>query len=153
MSGVKRKQESPQLPPESPKRSRMDTPASPVADTENIQRLDYKDSDNGVQPRAVKPVPFQKPTPLITFSYISSPSSTDPHARDRQFEFGNASMKRFVSPPPRAKLPYGYDRWIRRPEEKGRLDSLLRAFQRVQQTAGFDPNMISVCCWRGVMTK
>ena len=71
-------------------------------------------------------------------------------------------MRYYVDPPPGADLRYGYERWIKRPEEKSRLDGLLRAMERIMEKA--DTSMrpgsgkkwlrdISVVTWRGVMTK
>lgn len=69
-------------------------------------------------------------------------------------------MRYYVEPPQRADLRHGYDRWIRRPEEKGRIDGLLRAVVQIGlekkgheeiSTAWFRD--IGVVSWRGVMTK
>ncbi|KAI0079591.1 RAI1-domain-containing protein, partial [Panus rudis PR-1116 ss-1] len=75
-------------------------------------------------------------------------------------EFNNAALRYYVDPPPRANLQYGYDRWIRRPEERGRIDSLLQAVSRIKEkmdSRGIDGNAwlrdIGVVSWRGVMTK
>ena len=89
-------------------------------------------------PRAV---PFQRPQPLISFSYN----------KDRKLEFSDAAMRYYVDPPPGADLGYGYDRWVRRPEEKGRLDGLLRAISEMRRR-GDSPD-IGVISWRGTMTK
>ncbi len=87
-------------------------------------------------------VPFQRPLPLISFSYD----------KDRQLEFSDAAMRYYVDPPPSADLGYGYDRWVRRPEEKGRLDGLLRAISEIRRRETSDPT-IGVISWRGTMTK
>lgn len=90
-------------------------------------------------------VPFQKPTQIMSFSYPPS------HIQ----EFTNSSLRYYVDPPLGANLGYGYDRWIRRPDEKGRLDSLLRAYTRAEDsgTCPVSLNDIAVVCWRGVMTR
>ena len=60
-------------------------------------------------------------------------------------------MRYYVDPPRDADLGHGYERWIRRPEEKGRLDGLLQAISEIQRRDG-DP-VINIVSWRGVMTK
>jgi RAT1-interacting protein len=91
----------------------------------------------------IRPVAFQQPTPLVTFSYNSS----------RVLEFNNSSLRYYVDPPPGADLKYGYDRWIRRPEEKGRIDGLLKAYMKVREkNPGVSLNG-GVVAWRGVMTR
>jgi RAT1-interacting protein len=87
-------------------------------------------------------VPFQRPLPLISFSYTE----------DRKLEFNDAAMRYYVNPPPDADLRHGHDRWIRRPEERGRLDGLLRAILEIRRRGTGDP-VISIVSWRGVMTK
>lgn len=69
-------------------------------------------------------------------------------------------MRYYVEPPQRADLGHRYDRWIRRPEEKGRIDSLLRALVQigVEKKGHEETNTtwlrdIGVVSWRGVMTK
>ena len=91
---------------------------------------------------ASRAVPFQRPLPLISFSYN----------KDRELEFSDAAMRYYVDPPPGAYLGYGHERWIRRPEEKGRLDGLLRAISEIRKRGTGDP-VISIVSWRGVMTK
>ncbi|KAL1938626.1 hypothetical protein VTO73DRAFT_11441 [Trametes versicolor] len=99
-----------------------------------------------------QPVPFQQPTGLLTFSYTPK----------RVLEFTDTALRYYVDPPPGADLKYGYDRWIKRPEERTRLDGLLRGVERVMSKA--DANVgpgsggkwlkdISVVTWRGIMTK
>ncbi|KAI9463298.1 RAI1-domain-containing protein [Lactarius psammicola] len=90
-------------------------------------------------PRAV---PFQRPLPLISFSYN----------KGRELEFSDAAMRYYIDPPPGADLGFGYDRWVRRPEEKGRLDGLLRAVSEIRKHEASDP-AIGVISWRGTMTK
>ena len=89
------------------------------------------------------PVLFQQPTPLTTFSYDSK----------REFRFDNSSLRYYVDPPHGADLRYGYERWVKRPEEKGRLDGLLKAWLKVRN--GFPEGSMNggVIAWRGVMTR
>ena len=95
-------------------------------------------------------IPFQQPSSILTFSY------TPKH----ELVFDDSALRYYVDPPPRADLNHGYDRWIRRPEERGRLDSLLRAVSKQRSrinTQGADGNAwlssIGIISWRGVMTK
>ncbi|CCM01915.1 uncharacterized protein FIBRA_03986 [Fibroporia radiculosa] len=97
-----------------------------------------------------KPVPFQQPVSLITFSYTPS----------RKLEFNNSALRYYVNPPRNANLRHGYERWIKRPEEKGRIDGLLRATSKLRNdmNAGASKGVdwirsIGVVSWRGVMTK
>lgn len=90
--------------------------------------------------------PFQQPSQLITFSY------TPDHVQ----EFTNSAMRYFVDPPPSANLSYGYERWIRKSDDRGRIDALLKAISKVthdiEEQNGTFPE-IGVVSWRGVMTK
>ncbi|KIK55131.1 hypothetical protein GYMLUDRAFT_48077 [Collybiopsis luxurians FD-317 M1] len=97
-------------------------------------------------------VPFQQPTPLISFSY------TPEHI----LQFDESSLKYYHPPPPNAQLGYGYERWIRRPEERSRIDSLLEAVDRVTDPEGtgkdgrqrkLDLGDVGVVAWRGVVTR
>jgi hypothetical protein len=89
------------------------------------------------------PVPFQQPTPLTTFSYDSK----------RELRFDDSALRYYVDPPHGADLRYGYERWVKRPEEKGRLDGLLKAWLKVRN--GFPEGTMNggVIAWRGVMTR
>jgi len=71
-------------------------------------------------------------------------------------------MKYYTEPPRGAKLDYGYERWIQRgeKEEKGRIDSLLLALERIRHGEGQSGDAgkervkgLGVVSWRGVMTK
>jgi RAT1-interacting protein len=115
--------------PQDHKRSRL---SSPISHT-----LPFTPVDNA-QPKSI---PFQQPLPLTTFSYTPL----------RQLEFTDSALKYFVQPPPNANLNHGYERWIRRPDEKGRIDSLLRAWDKVRGDGRVGG--IGVISWRGVMTK
>jgi len=109
--------------------------------------------------QAVKPVAIQYPSSLLTFSYNA----------DRTLLFDDSSMKYYVAPPLDADLRYGYDRWIKRPEERGRLDGLLKAVTRYAKDLdeadrappqGLEGKrgrlwlrQMRCVSWRGVMTK
>lgn len=86
-----------------------------------------------------RPPPFQQPLPLLTFSYTPS----------RVLEFTDSALKYFVDPPRGADLGYAYERWIRRPEARGRLDGLLEAWDKARGGLA----EVSVVTWRGVITK
>ncbi len=116
---------------ESPSKSRR---------ADKTERLTYP-YPSSVQKRA--PPPFQKPMAIISFSYDPS----------RTLKFDDSSLRYFVDPPIGAQLSYGYDRWIRRPEEKGRIDGLLKAFSRAKAQRNVSLADVAVVSWRGVMTK
>ncbi|KAF5340876.1 hypothetical protein D9758_012156 [Tetrapyrgos nigripes] len=105
------------------------------------KRLSFPDTSS----RPTKAVPFQLPTQVISFSY------TPEHVQ----EFTNSALRYFSEPPLGAQLGYGYERWIRRPEERGRIDSLLKAFDRVKNEGKSPVSLddIGVVSWRGVMTR
>lgn len=90
-----------------------------------------------------RPVAFQQPSPLVTFSY-------DPL---RVLEFDDSALRYYVDPPPGADLKYGYDKWIKRPEEKGRIDGLLKAWLKAKEQLPEESMKGAVISWRGVMTK
>ena len=90
---------------------------------------------------AAHPPLFQRPKTLLTYSNDES----------HTLKFSDSSMKYFVLPPPKADLSYGYERWIKRAEERGRLDALLECLEREEtRQASRRPSIVS---WRGVMTK
>ena len=106
--------------------------------------------------RPVKQEAIQRPNRLLTFSY-------DAH---RALHFDDSAMKYFVYPPMNADLKYGYSRWIKRPEEKGRIDGLLKAIAKYRQDLDGANNtpargelglqwiqQMGCVSWRGVMTK
>ncbi|KIL67686.1 hypothetical protein M378DRAFT_9430 [Amanita muscaria Koide BX008] len=86
-------------------------------------------------------IQLQQPVQLTSFSY----------SENREFEFSDSALRYYVDPPPGARLDFGFSRWIRRPEDKGRIDSLLRAYSRAKRESTFGE--IGVVSWRGVMTK
>lgn len=100
--------------------------------------------------KAADPIPFQQPSTLLTFSYTP----------ERVLEFTDSALRYYIEPPLRAELKYGYERWIKKPEEKGRLDGLLKAILKYRSrvdAAGGDGaawlREVAVVSWRGVMTK
>lgn len=99
----------------------------------------------GPASKAVSSIPFQLPTQLTTFSY--SP--------ERVLAFDNSALKYYVEPPRGAKLNYGYERWVKQVEERGRIDSLLRALSQIRgdPTRQAAVKELGVVSWRGVMTK
>lgn len=91
-------------------------------------------------------VPFQQPTQLISFSYDAS------HTQ----EFDDSALRYFVHPRSGVDLSYGYDRWIKRPDERGRIDALLKAISKAKKDGigkGVQFPGIGVVSWRGIMTK
>lgn len=136
-------------PPESEERSpkRLQSEEGPVAPTHTV--VPYPSTDSS---QSLRPVPFQQPTGLLTFSYTPK----------RVLEFNDSALRFYIDPPRGADLRYGYERWIKRPEERTRLDGLLRAVERVMQKTdqSLEPGSgkkwlkdISLVTWRGVMTK
>lgn len=89
------------------------------------------------------PVPFQQPTTLTTFSYDSK----------RELRFDDSALRFYVDPSQGADLRYGYERWVKRPEEKGRLDGLLKAWLKVRDGSPDGFLNGGVIAWRGVMTR
>ncbi len=109
------------------------------------RKLEYPPKD-----RPTAPVPFQQPSQLLSFSYTPT----------RELEFNDIALRYYVHPPPGADLRYGYERWIKRPEERGRLDGLLKAIAKFRSRLDAGGSSgdawlrdISVVSWRGVMTK
>ncbi|EPQ52575.1 RAI1-domain-containing protein [Gloeophyllum trabeum ATCC 11539] len=111
------------------KRLRKDETSTPLEST-----LSYPSTSI---PPKISPVPIQQPTSLLTFSYTPS----------RELVWDDSAMKYYVDPPPGAELSYGYERWVKKPEERGRIDSLLRAWSKARMPG------IGLVSWRGVMTK
>lgn len=96
-------------------------------------------------------VPFQQPSPLLTFSYTPA----------HELEFTDSALRYYVPPPNGADLRYGYERWVKRREEKGRLDGLLKAILKLRERMERSDvgsgsrwcESVGVVAWRGVMTK
>lgn len=123
-------------------------------DSTGLPTLQYPAKD-----KPARPVAIQYPSRLLTFSYNN----------DRKLLFDDSTMKYYVPPPPNADLRYGYPRWVKRPEERGRLDGLLKALLRYAEGLDGDQSaanedvqgkrsgewlqQIGVVSWRGVMTK
>ncbi|GJJ08011.1 hypothetical protein Clacol_002218 [Clathrus columnatus] len=113
------------------------------------------------------PPSFQQPSQLLSFSNISVPCNVGrseinkDNLRERRVEWSNASMKYYISPPLGANLAYGYKRWIRKPEGRERLDTLLQACSRLDLDAGSEcrtriqaeRQRADVITWRGIGTK
>ena len=115
--------------------------------TQPVYKLSYPSTSAAV----ARTVPFQQPSPLLTFSYTSA----------RKLEFTDSALRYYVPPPNGADLRYGYERWVKRPEEKGRIDGLLKAILKVHErmerneVGSGSPWLenVGVVAWRGVMTK
>jgi len=91
-----------------------------------------------------KPIPFQKPSVLTSFSY------TPEHVQ----EFTDSALRYFVDPPLGSNLSFGYDRWVRKSDDRGRIDALLKAISKIKAEAnGGSLPEIGVVSWRGIMTK
>jgi RAT1-interacting protein len=127
--------------------TRSESPHSPSSEhapspkrTKGNATLDYPNTSH----RPGRPVPFQQPTQIISFSYTPS----------RTLEFTNSALRYLVDPPPGAKLGYGYERWVRKPDQRGRIDGLLQAFSRARGgSASASLRDVEVVAWRGVMTR
>lgn len=120
-----------------PKKQRISTPSSEPS----LSTLSYPSISTPI----LKQTPFQQPSQLISFSY------TPEHV----LEFTDSALRYFVDPPVGAKLDYGYERWVRKPDERGRLDGLLKAISQIRKDPMRAPNLpeIGLVSWRGVMTK
>lgn len=118
------------------KKQRISTSSKP-----SLSTLSYPSTSTPI----LKQTPFQQPSQLITFSY------TPEHV----LEFTDSALRYFVDPPIGAKLDYGYERWVRKPDERGRLDGLLKAISHIRKDPMRAPNLpeIGLVSWRGVMTK
>ncbi|KAH6913340.1 hypothetical protein BKA70DRAFT_1369947 [Coprinopsis sp. MPI-PUGE-AT-0042] len=93
----------------------------------------------------VDPTPFQLPTQITSFSYDEN----------HQQLFDDSALHYYVDPPPNARLDFAYDRWVRKPDTRGRLDPLLKAIRKAKEDrvkAALVPDN-GVVCWRGIMTK
>ncbi|CAE6425547.1 unnamed protein product [Rhizoctonia solani] len=84
---------------------------------------------------------FGQPQQLTCFSYTP----------DRELRFDTSALKYYVPAPINADLGYRYEHWIKRPEERGRIDSLLQAIG--QEHIIQERKKGAFISWRGVMTK
>ncbi|KAG8766503.1 decapping endonuclease targeting mRNA [Ceratobasidium sp. 428] len=84
---------------------------------------------------------FGQPQQLTCFSYTPQ----------RKLCFDNSALKFYVPAPLNADLGYRYEHWIKRPEERGRIDSLLRAIE--QENVVGERRKGAFVAWRGIMTK
>ncbi|KAJ1307867.1 hypothetical protein OPQ81_001947 [Rhizoctonia solani] len=84
---------------------------------------------------------FGQPQQLTCFSYTP----------DRELRFDTSALKYYVPAPINADLGYRYEHWIKRPEERGRIDNLLRAIEQEHVVGELKKG--AFISWRGVMTK
>ncbi|CAE6447189.1 unnamed protein product [Rhizoctonia solani] len=124
--------DTPSLPP--PKQSRTEH------DNSNRHRASQHTLSLETSPKDPSPA-FGQPQQLTCFSYTPK----------RELRFDTSALKYYVPAPINADLGYRYEHWIKRPEERGRIDSLLRAIEledlvRERKKGAF-------VSWRGVMTK
>ncbi|KAH7102787.1 RAI1 like PD-XK nuclease-domain-containing protein [Auriculariales sp. MPI-PUGE-AT-0066] len=92
-------------------------------------------------PPPAHPPPLQQPSQLLSFSYT----------QERELVFDNSALRYYVEPPHGADLTYRYEHWNKRPEERGRLDTLLKACLRPEVAS--ERTRANLVTWRGVMTK
>jgi len=115
---------------------------SPVSSerTPNDQRLSVSSLPYAATRHNAMPA-FQKPKPLTSFSYDAS----------HRLHFDNSALRYFRQPPSRnADLNHGYARWIRKPDEKGRIDNLLHSLVHAKLDFAEDAGVVG---WRGVLTR
>lgn len=86
-------------------------------------------------------IQLQQPVQLTSFSYNAA----------HELQFDDSALRYYVDPPPGARLDFGFHRWTKRPEEKPRIDALLKAYSRVRKESSLTD--IGLVSWRGVMTK
>ncbi|KAG6900838.1 hypothetical protein C0993_000157 [Termitomyces sp. T159_Od127] len=122
-----------------PKRPRLEGTSNLSPDPQSLRVLQYPDTSK----HSNKQTPFQQPTQLISFSYNSS----------HTLEFNDSALRYYVDPPPEAKLNYGYESWIRKPDGRARIDGLLEAFAKARETSNVPLHDVGVVAWRGVMTR
>ncbi|QRV89694.1 nuclear 5'-3' exoribonuclease-interacting protein, Rai1p [Ceratobasidium sp. AG-Ba] len=88
-----------------------------------------------------RPPAFGRPQQLTCFSYDLK----------RQLHFDTSALKFYVPAPINADLGYRYENWVKRPEERGRIDSLLHAVE--QECVVGERKKGAFVTWRGVVTK
>ncbi|KAB5593975.1 Protein RAI1 [Ceratobasidium theobromae] len=96
--------------------------------------------------------------PLATLGSEPSPAFGQPHqltcfsyTSEREVRFDTSALKYYVPAPLNADLGYRYEHWTKRSEERGRIDSLLRAVEQDQVL--IERKKGAFVSWRGVMTK
>ncbi|KZP00365.1 RAI1-domain-containing protein [Calocera viscosa TUFC12733] len=97
-----------------------------------------RDAYATAKPLAALTVPEQ----IATFSYDEN------HA----LRHDDTSVRYFVDPPAWASLDMGFEKWVDKEEDSGRLDSLLQAYARAVEL-GKEGEKPSVMTWRGMMTR
>lgn len=126
-------------PPRPHTRARLSSSSQATSQEPHPRHLSYPNIS-----QLAKQTPFQQPTQIISFSYTPS----------RALEFTDSALRYFVDPPPGAKLSHAYERWVKRPEERGRIDGLVKAFSKARKgDAVVSLRDVGVVAWRGVMTK
>jgi RAT1-interacting protein len=100
----------------------------------------------------------QHSLPLTTSTTEASPAFSQPHqltcfsyTPKRELRFDTSALKYYVPAPLNADLGYRYEHWTKRPEERGRIDSLLRAIEQEHVVGELKKG--AFVSWRGVMTK
>ncbi|KAF8206227.1 hypothetical protein K438DRAFT_1816842 [Mycena galopus ATCC 62051] len=91
----------------------------------------------------------QQPPP-----FSSHPNHLLSYTPAHELEFTDSALRFLAAPPPRAQLAHGYDRWVRRPEMRPRIDGLLCALSAAR--AKRHPalaNGVGAVGWRGVLTR
>ena len=108
--------------------------------TDATLKLDYPSPSH----KPERPTPFQQPTQIISFSHTSS----------GKLEFTDSALRYLVDPPPGANLGHGYEKWVRKPDQRGRVDGLLEAFSKSRRgPSSAILRDVEVVAWRGVMTR
>ncbi len=115
--------------------------ARPSAFSQSMSDPSHSYPNTNAPPTTAQPPPFETRTSIISFSYDAT----------RTIQWDSSALRYYVKPPPKADLSYGYDRFILH-EDKGRIDTLLEAFQRAKNERGTDLSN-GVVSWRGVITK
>src|SRR6266576_5311406 len=68
-------------------------------------------------------IQLQQPVQLTSFSYNAA----------HELEFSDSALRYYVDPPPGARLDFGFHQWTKRPDERQRIDALLKAYSRVRK--------------------
>lgn len=126
---------------EAHKRKKEDGPSVHFKNSNSCLKLEFPSTSSGASGSSSPPPPFQYPFQLISFSYNPS----------RELEFTDSALRYYTIPLHGADLSFRYDSWIKRPEERGRLDGLLEAC--LHERVFPESRRADVISWRGVMTK